>query len=731
LISTVLVLSTLFTVSLADGTEDGKVITTESGISMTLTPECSGILWPGIAEDDPFLAEIGQDKDLAIKMYEQGGTELQCSRSIEGNENAWIFIIVFERDTPSDLNGSFADLIRAMSPDSFQKTDLFGYGMEEKAGIPFYKIKYQVSGDTALRLNQYSILTGSGKMHQINLMLMCVPGSNKTSFTDEEISLLDETSESIIGSIKLSDELASDVISPEGTEAFEIVNDGLSDGSQADSADPSENNSNTNTSPTSFFKAFTTFNLPVYIVLIVLALLLLLGSKLSKLHEWQEDPLSYDHAKKIQGFAAVAIIVHHLSQELAEQADAIGIFENMGVLFVGIFFFFSGYGLYTRLTTKKDYLKGFLKRRLVQVLIPFYICILVFTLAAFICGKKCSPLELLAVLSGWSLINANMWYIIEIAILYLAFFLIYRLIKNRTAATAVMALFVIAMMTGSFLLAHGEDMSCSYWFQGEWWYNSSFLFVIGILFAKHAGVLLKIARKGYAVLLPVFAVLTVLFGLQTVYMIKTYSYWSEIPGKDPAYLDKIRCLSFELPWIIFFVCFVLLVMLKVRFGNPVLKFLGSISLELYLIHNLFITGLHNGTVFTVKSNGIYIVLTILMSIGLATVISGVDKYLIELITGKKRDASLPVLKPGSHIHSIDMMRIVMAFFVVAIHMPFDGMAGEVFITYGKTAVPFFLVICGYFLYREDNKEMMKRLLKQTKRILIFFILTCSATSGKY
>ena len=124
----------------------------------------------------------------------------------------------------------------------------------------------------------------------------------------------------------------------------------------------------------------------------------------------------------------------------------------------------------------------------------------------------------------------------------------------------------------------------------------------------------------------------------------------------------------------------------------------------------------------------YCILTILMAVGLATVISGFDKYLIALLTGKKK-AEETALNANSHIHSIDVMRIVMAFLVVAIHLPFDGKAGSVFITYGKTAVPFFLVVCGYFLYRDDSKEMMKRLLKQTKRILIFFIASNVVYAG--
>ena len=715
-----------FKMAQGESFDTGRKCKLVSGITLTFPLDFNEILWTGMDDDDPVLKKVGISKNEVMNLYKQDGIVLQSYKDLGNSDNA-LLVNIFETNVPSDLNSSFTDGIKKMTSGSFRTKDMFGYGMVEINGIPLYKIKYQTSEDAVVRLNQYSLITGSGKMYQINIYLMSNPMTKSGyKYNDEEIKLLDEASKSIIGSIKLSDELASDVVTPQGAESFkmEIGEDSETD-SGTDTFRQSEGQNNptpvtANTAPLSFYKSITSWNIPMYIILIALALLLFVGIKPSKLREWQEEPLSLDRSKAIQGFAAVAIIVHHLSQELAQDAGAIRFFEGLGVLFVGIFFFFSGYGLYTSLKTKENYLKGFLKKRLVTILIPFYMCILVFVAAACISGENLTLMQLLAVLSGWSLINIHMWYIVEIAILYLAFFLIYRLIKNRTAATIVMSIFVLAMMAGSLMLGHGKNMSCSYWFQGEWWYNASFLFVIGIIVSRHSDVLRKIARKAYVVLLLVFAALTAVLGLQTAYMLRRYSYWSEIPGENPAYLDKIRCLSVQLPWIIMFVCFILLLMMKFKFSNPVLRFLGSISLELYLIHNLFLTGLRNGNVFKVTSPFMYCNLTILMAIGFATVISGVDKYLIALLTGKKKFVD-PELKDNSHIHSIDVMRIVMAFLVVAIHLPFNGKAGNVFITFGKTAVPFFLVVCGYFLYREDNKEMMKRLLKQTKRILIFFI----------
>lgn len=691
----------------------GRSCDLPGGFTLTIPSDFFGILWPGIEDNDPALAESGYTKEMLTQMYTKSGVEFQASKTVKDVKYG-INVLVFEMDAPSDLIASFADKI--MSPGSVKATDLFGYGMVEKGGVPLYKIVYHSPGnpgDTVIRLNQYSLMTGSGKMHQINIMLMNDP-ENKTGqipYTEEDYKQLDAVAERIMGSIKLTEGLASDVVTPKGAEPFKMLNGETS----------AEIGKNTGFVTGSFFRVITSVNIPTYVILVALALLLFIGIKPSKLREWQEEPLSLDRSKAIQGFAAVAIIVHHLAQELAEKAGAIGFFTELGVLFVGIFFFFSGYGLYTSLKTKENYLKGFLKKRLVTILIPFYMCILVFTATACIGGMKFTPVQLVGILSGFFLLNQHMWYIVEIAILYLAFYIIYRLIKNRTAATVVMGIFVIAMMAGSLVLGHGKDMSASGWFQGEWWYNSSFLFVIGIIVSKHSEGLRRIARKGYIIWLLVLTALLVLLGPQTVYMLRRYSYWSEIPGETRAILDKVRCLSVQLPWIICFVLFLLLIMMRVRFGNPVLKFLGSISLELYLIHNLFLKGLHTDAMFNVKSPGMYCILTILLAVGLATIISGIDKYLIALITGKKKASGDLALKEGAHIHSIDVMRIVMAFFVVAIHVPFGDKAGDVFITYGKTAVPFFLVICGYFLYRDDSGEMMKRLIKQTKRIFIFFI----------
>ena len=468
----------------------------------------------------------------------------------------------------------------------------------------------------------------------------------------------------------------------------------------------------------SVYEKITSFDFPMWIIVIILAVILFIGSSLAKKGEWQDEPLSLDKSKCIQGFCAVAIILHHLAQKFAHEGDigALGIFTDIGVMFVGIFFFFSGYGLFKSLKTKEGYLKGFFKKRLPAILVPFYVCILIFVAFNFISGTKFGIGDTIAVLTGWGLINSHMWYIVEIAILYVIFFFVFRFIKKENFAIAIMGILTACLTAGSLLLGHGANFSCRFWFMGEWWYNTTLVFFVGILIAKNENALTNFAKKAYKLILPLSIVITVVLGFFTKYALNKYSYWAEWPG-HMGYKEKFICLGFQLPMVLFAVITLLLIMMKLKFTNPILKFLGTISLELYLIHNLFLQGLGDNKIANITGPAMYVVLTILLSIALATIVSRVDKYIIALIAKKKTAVNLDSKK----VHSIDCMRYIMAFFVVCIHIPFISTAGNVAIAFGKTAVPFFLVVCGYFLYRDDNNEFFARLKKQAKKILLLTI----------
>ena len=188
-----------------------------------------------------------------------------------------------------------------------------------------------------------------------------------------------------------------------------------------------------------------------------LAVVLLLGAQMKGKVFWQEDALSLSVSKGLLGFCAIGIMLHHMSQTIyfaGEDAGILMFMVDVGVCFVGVFFFFSGYGLYTSLRDKPDYLNGFLKKRLPVILIPFYMCNFVYIAGAALCGYSFQKGELLPYLTGYTLMNTQMWYIVEIFFLYLSFYLVFKLIKKQGAACFVYGVMLCMMTAGSLLLGH-------------------------------------------------------------------------------------------------------------------------------------------------------------------------------------------------------------------------------------------------------------------------------------
>ena len=300
---------------------------------------------------------------------------------------------------------------------------------------------------------------------------------------------------------------------------------------------------------------------------------------------WNEQFLSRDTSKMLLGFFAIMVVFHHLVQHSgALDAGLLAVLEDFGVGFVGGFFFFSGFGLFESFKSKPDYLKGFLKKRLPTVLVPFLSVNLIFVIYELTqTEENIGVKQLVFWITGWNLLNSQMWYMIEIIILYIIFYLLFRFIKNTKIAMALLFVAVGLMITMSFLRCHGER-----WFQGEWWYNTTLLFPLGALFSEHKDDIVYFIKRFYKIVLPVVFVLFIVFYNLTEYALKTYSYWSET-GTDKGYDDKLRCLMVQCPMVIFFILLVLVIGLKLKIGNKVLKYLGTVSLEIYLIHYLFMS----------------------------------------------------------------------------------------------------------------------------------------------
>ena len=294
--------------------------------------------------------------------------------------------------------------------------------------------------------------------------------------------------------------------------------------------------------------------------------------------------------KALQGFFAICIMLHHIGQKTCASwlEDALIIpglefFVPIGYLFVSMFFFCSGYGLYKSIQTKPNYLKGFGVKRILPIILSFYVTGWIFLLVRFLMKEKMNGPQVFYYASGLQLSNPNSWFVIALPFFYLAFYLAFRFCKKDGFAITCVLLFTLAYQLLGTFIDHND-----WWMRGEWWYNSVHLFVIGLFFAKHEEGITKRLKKHYWVYFTLFLLGMLLFYVLSEIALVFYSYYGEYWNAPDTVPRRWICLISQELSSCSFVFFFLLLGMKVRFGNRFLAFMGSITLEFYLIHGLFL-----------------------------------------------------------------------------------------------------------------------------------------------
>ncbi|MBQ0003008.1 MAG: acyltransferase [Treponema sp.] len=349
-----------------------------------------------------------------------------------------------------------------------------------------------------------------------------------------------------------------------------------------------------------------------YINLIVYGLLILSfipGIKIARKNNFNEDYFSFETTSCLKGILAFCVIFHHVSQKAAFHATgSMSFFEHIGFVFVGIFFFCSGYGLYKSFITKENYLDGFLKKRVLPLVISYYIMIAFYAVYYLITKPGFSVSEWICKLSGLTMINSQAWFVYVIVIMYLAFYFIFKNEKLRENGIALMLLVAIGqglvyiignhfpwyLGESNWYKAPGAFSNVSWWmrpcallFSGEWWVESTWAFVFGIWYCKNEEKILAYLKKNYLVNFIVFTAVFILATFATLHFIWDVGFWSDMGGdlgtgkKAAGYiLLNLYCV---------YTCFYLaLIMLKVRVNNKFYAFFGKMSLEIYLVQEIFL-----------------------------------------------------------------------------------------------------------------------------------------------
>ncbi len=174
----------------------------------------------------------------------------------------------------------------------------------------------------------------------------------------------------------------------------------------------------------------------------------------------------------IRGLLAVGIILHHISQRVAQVApDVWGLsqFDFWGFPIVAVFFFLSGYGLMKSLLVKEaSYLDGFLRKRMTKVFFPLLLCSLVYSVVNIeFLGGQFADIRV-----DWPFLP-NAWFCVTITVYYFSFYVITLCTKQRMNRLLVW-MWVFTLGYVICLKALGF---------GNWWFQSVVSLIMGMTVA--------------------------------------------------------------------------------------------------------------------------------------------------------------------------------------------------------------------------------------------------------
>ena len=371
-----------------------------------------------------------------------------------------------------------------------------------------------------------------------------------------------------------------------------------------------------------------------------LAFLLFFGAKICKNGMWNEGNMSLEHTKNYLGFCAIIIVFHHCAQATCASwlnpryiRHGLDIFVTAGYPMVAMFFFCSGFGLYKSAKAKPDFFKRFIPVRIIPILIPSGLTMLVYILFRYIRKIPFNidpPFEV----NSHNTWHPYIWYVPCIILLYLLFYVGFGLFKKDWAGILTVALGII-----------GYIIFCIRFHYGTWWFNTPHMFLVGILVAKYEKGFFESCKKMYVPrLIGTILIIPILWFLGDnaggLYLMLSHHPYTFVYG----YRADLVAAIFQFLYTLAFMSLYYLLSMKIKIGNPVLSFLGKFTLELYLIHGIFIHMfgyymINEGVkpVYYIKNVTLFVLVILALSIPISYAVSLLDKKVGKLLRPKKKD----------------------------------------------------------------------------------------------
>lgn len=324
-----------------------------------------------------------------------------------------------------------------------------------------------------------------------------------------------------------------------------------------------------------------------------------------------EDFLSINNCNAMRGFFALTPLIVHIANTMS-YSKVMNWWTLYGASVVCGFFVFAGYGLMKQYIARDNYKKGFLVKRIPRIIIPYIAVTILFWVGDFWFFGFLYPISgvINAILCGEPIV-AFSWFIIHLILFYIWFFILMNICGKHYNLMIVGAIFYYAV-TSFIFYKQGF---------GAHWYETSIGLAIGMALAIYEKSLISLLKKRYWLVFSMLLVITVIvykFGIPVIYDL----FPNDFLIKNTVDFTMI-CLC------------IILWMAKFEIGNPVNRFLGSISLEIYLLHGFVILMFKNGR-YSMTNNFLFAILVPVITIIMAYIMKKCMDLILGLIYKKKK-----------------------------------------------------------------------------------------------
>lgn len=229
--------------------------------------------------------------------------------------------------------------------------------------------------------------------------------------------------------------------------------------------------------------------------------------------------------------------------------------NNSGQLVVVMFLFYSGYGIYESLKKKgSGYIRTFPKNRCLKTLLHLDIAVIIYLIFDLIIGQKVTAVNFLLSLVAWKGIGNSNWFMFAIIVQYLLVFIAFTVFsKKRVPAlllvTALSVVYIIVMMQ----------------VKESWWYNTALCLPLGMWFSYFKDGIQKFVMKNNITYILSGVIVAGIFAV--------------------SFLKRKEFVFYEI-WTLAFALLVVLLTMKVKFGNKALEWLGNHVFSVYILQRI-------------------------------------------------------------------------------------------------------------------------------------------------